>query len=188
MQATQKWNEDDPRFKEFALYIREKGTSDPKLGATKLNKTLYFADFLAYAQSGQPITGTEYQELPNGPAPRRMLSIRDEMVNAGDLAIQRVKLIGGGRIRERPIDVRSAKSEMFTSVQIALVDSIIEALRDATAEEVSELSHRMVGWKVVDLGETVPYETIFLSDEPMSEADIQRAQELARELPQYGRR
>jgi hypothetical protein len=71
---------------------------------------------------------------------------------------------------------------LFTPEQIALVDAIIEALRDATAEEVSELSHRMVGWKIVDQNETIPYETIFVSDEPLTEADIERARELAKQL------
>jgi hypothetical protein len=182
MRPERKWTEDDARFKELVLYICEKCANDPRFGATKLNKILYFSDFLAFGESGAPITGMEYQKIKKGPAPRRMVPIRDEMVKAGDLAIQRVKLISGGRVQERPINLRSANLEMFTSTQIALVDSIIEALRDATAEEVSELSHRMVGYKVVDVGEIIPYETIFVSDEPMSEADIDRARELARQL------
>jgi hypothetical protein len=181
MRSERKWTEDDFRFKELVLYICEKGASDPKFGATKLNKTLYFADFLAFAELRQPITGMEYQKLPNGPAPRRFLPLRDEMVKAGDLAIQPVKLVSG-RVQERPINLRSAKLEMFTSSQIALVDSIIEALKDATAEEVSELSHRMVGWKVVEANETIPYETIFVSDEPLTEADVERGRELAKQL------
>ena len=53
------------------------------------------------------------------------------------------------------MSLRSAKLEMFTSSQLALMASIIDALRDATAEEVSELSHRMVGCEVVDTGETI---------------------------------
>ncbi len=187
MRPDRKFTEDDARFKELVLYICEKCAADPKFGATKLNKTLYFSDFLAYAELGNPITGMEYQKLPNGPAPRRLLPLREEMVKADELAVQRVRLVSG-RIQERPINLRSANLDMFTSRQIALVDSIIEALRDSTAEEVSELSHRMVGWKAVDPGDTIPYETIFISDEPMSEADLQRAHELSRQLPEYGRR
>lgn len=176
-----KWTEDDERFKELVLYVCERCANDPKFGATKLNKILYYADFLAYAELDAPITGLEYQKLPKGPAPRRLLPLRDEMIKAGDLAIQPVKLVSG-RVQERPVNLRSAKLEMFTSAQISLVDSIIEALRDASAEEVSELSHRMVGWKVVEHGETIPYETIFVSDGPLTEADIERAKELAKQL------
>jgi hypothetical protein len=163
------------------LYICQKCASDPTFGATKLNKILYFADFLAYAQLGEPITGFEYQKLPKGPAPRRIMPFREQMKKDGELAIQPVRLVSG-KIQDRPVNLRSPNLEVFTPSQIALVDEIIEALRDATAEQVSELSHRMVGWKAVDPGDTIPYETIFVSDEPPSEADISRAMELARTL------
>src|ERR1700685_90185 len=116
MRAERKWTEDDPRFKELVLYICEKGAADPKFGATKLNKTLYFSDFLAFAELHVPITGMEYQKLHNGPAPQRLVPLRDEMVKAGDLAIQRVRLVSG-RVQERPINLRSANLEMFTSSQ-----------------------------------------------------------------------
>ena len=34
--------------------------ADSKFGATKLNKILWWSDFLACAQRGKPITGIEY--------------------------------------------------------------------------------------------------------------------------------
>jgi hypothetical protein len=40
----------------------------------------------------------------------------------------------------------------------------------------------MVGYKIVDMNEIIPYETIFVSDEPLTEADIERAKELAKQL------
>jgi hypothetical protein len=175
------WREDVARFKELVLYICEKCASDPKFGATKLNKILYFSDFLAYGEFGQPVTGFEYQKLPNGPAPRHFVQMRDEMVKAGELAIQPVRLVSG-RVQDRPVNLRSARLEVFTPNQISLVDAVIDALKDATAEDVSELTHRMVGWKIVDSGETIPYETIFVSDEPLTDADIRRARELDRQL------
>src|SRR5438034_11290020 len=106
MGPDRKWKEDEPRFRELVLYICEKCAADPKFGATKLNKILYFADFLAYAEFGEPITGVEYQKIANGPAPRRLLPIREEMIKAGDLAIQRIKLVTG-RFQERPVNLRS---------------------------------------------------------------------------------
>lgn len=181
MRPERKWTEDNQRSKELILYVCERSANDPKFGATKLNKILYFADFLAYAQIGAPITGMEYQKLPNGPAPRRFVPIRDEMVKNRELAVQPVKLVTG-RTQERPVNLRPSDLSMFTPQQVSLVDAVIEALRDATAEEVSELSHRMVGWKIVGQNETIPYETIFVSDEPLTEADIERGKELAKQL------
>jgi hypothetical protein len=182
-----KWPEDEARFKELVLYVCQKCATHPLFGATKLNKILYFCDFLAYARWGKPVTGFEYYRLPNGPAPRRLTEIRDQMIAARELAIQPVPF-PNGKTQHRPVNLRDPRLDSFTPQEIALADTIIDALRDATAEEVSLLTHRMVGWKVASTYETIPYETIFVSDEPLTEADIQRARELAQEHPEYGRR
>ena len=46
---------------------------------------------------------------------------------------------------------------------------------------VSELTHKMVGWKAARFKETIPYETIFLTDEPLSDTDVERGREIAEE-------
>ena len=40
----------------------------------------------------------------------------------------------------------------------------------------------MVGWQIATEGETIPYETVFLSNEPLSEAEIVRGREIAAEI------
>ena len=67
---------DDRRFAELMLYISQKSKDDPKFGATKLNKLLFYSDFLAYANLGDSITGFEYQKLEHSPGPRRIMAIR----------------------------------------------------------------------------------------------------------------
>lgn len=171
----------DERFRELILYVSEKCATDPKFGATKLNKILYFSDFLAYARLGEPITGFAYHREKNGPVPKRLLAIQQHMIEAGEMALQPVLLLSG-RVQQRPVNLRSPRLELFTAQQVALVDSIVEELRDSTAEEVSELSHHMVGWKVANPGESIPYESVFVSAEPLTDADIQRAKELAEAL------
>jgi hypothetical protein len=114
---------------------------------------------MAYARFGQPITGFEYQREKNGPVPTRLVSIREQMIKAGELALQPVKLVSGS-IQKRPVNLREPKLDLFAPAQIALVDSIIEELWAHTADEVSDLTHRMVGWQVVDPGENIPYETV----------------------------
>jgi hypothetical protein len=175
----QKWIENEARYRELVLYICQKCATDPKFGATKLNKILYFSDFLAYATLGEPVTGFEYQRLPNGPAPRRMLPMRDDMEKRRDLGFQIVSL-RGGHTQHRAVNLRAPDLGVFTAAQIALVDRVIEELWDLDAGAVSELSHRMMGWKLADLNETIPYETVFISGEPLTEVDVQRARELRR--------
>jgi hypothetical protein len=47
------------------------------------------------------------------------------------------------------------------------------AFEKTMAEVVSELSHRMVGWLSVENGESIPYNTIFLSTEELIPAEIE---------------
>jgi hypothetical protein len=169
------------KFKELVLYISQKCANDPKFGSTKLNEILYFSDFLHHAQYGEPITGVEYQKLPNGPAPRRFLPVRDRMIADRELGIQEVRL-GNGYCQKRTVNLREPNLGVFTPQEVALIDSVIEALANANAGTVSDLSHSMEGWIVAREGETIPYSTVFLTAEGLDEIDIIRGQELAKEL------
>jgi hypothetical protein len=171
----------EEKFRELVLYVSQKCAFDPTFGATKLNKILFYSDFFAFAKSGAPITGAEYQRLRNGPAPRMLLPVRAKMIQEQILGIQEVPL-KSGRIQKRTVGLRQPNLRIFTGDEIAMVDYIIEALSDCDAETVSDISHRMVGWQIALEGETIPYETVFLSNEPLSEAEILRGQEIAAKI------
>lgn len=169
---------DEAKLAELILYISQKCADDPCFGATKLNKILYFADFLHYGNHGAPITGVEYQKLPYGPAPRRLVPVRDSMVSKGWLGIQPVELRSGS-VQKKPVNLREPDLSLFSGSEIAQVDAVIRGLCDSDSETVSELSHRMVGWQVVEENETIPYSTVFISNPRMTEAEMQRGLEIA---------
>jgi len=171
----------EEKLAELILFISQKCATDPKFGAVKLNKILYLSDFMAFGSWGEPITGVEYQHLRKGPAPTRLLPVRELLQKSGKLVVQPLPL-KSGNIQIRTVNVVDPDLSQFSGREIALVDSIIEALWDLDAEESSEFSHRFVGWKMTKEGDPIPYGSIFLSDEPLSEAEITRGQELAREF------
>ena len=175
-------SENEAKFKELILYISQMCADDPTFGATKLNKILFYSDFLAYANLGEAITYFDYQRLANGPAPRRLLPIRDQMIEDGELGIQEVPL-RSGNIQKRTVNLRPPDLSVFNAKEIAQVDEVIRALENVKAEDVSELSHRMLGWKLVGDGESIPYQTVFLSNRPLDETEVERGLELAE---QYG--
>ena len=78
-QALSKNIYNEEKLRELILYIAHKSKSDPRFGAVKLNKLLYYADFTAYRLLGKSITGAEYQHLSEGPAPRRGLPARERL-------------------------------------------------------------------------------------------------------------
>ena len=170
--------ENEKKFRELVLYISQRCADHPTFGSVKLNKILFYADFLAFANLGKAITNFEYQKLPNGPAPRRLVPVRKKMIEEGILGLQEVCLKSGA-IQKRPVNLRSPNLSLFSGQEISLVDELIDVFKDSRAEEVSEISHRMVGWIVAEEGETIPYTTIFLENPPLSDEEMQRSRELA---------
>ena len=164
----------DKKLAELILYISEKSESDPRFGAVKLNKILFFSDAIAYGKMGAAITGQEYQRLPWGPAPRRLLPVRDQLRADEELAIRKTDRFG--QEQDRTIALRPADLDAFSGAEIAIVDEVIQALWDRNAAEVSDLSHRVRGWQLASEGETIPYESIFLSDRPLTDAEKAHAE------------
>ena len=151
------------KFKELILYIAQESEFDPNFGATKLNKILFFCDFLAYRAHGRSISGQRYFKLPYGPAPRALKPALNELV-AEEACIE-IERGHFGHPQKRIIVRREANLEaFFTATEVALVASVIRALWDNSAQEVSELSHHFIGWQVAELHEDIPFETIFMGD------------------------
>ena len=170
---------DETRLAELILYVSARCQSAERFGATKLNKILWWADFLAFAEFGEPITGVEYMRLDNGPVPRRLLPVRERMIDDKELVISSVRC-PGGYTEKRPVPLREADLSGFSPEEISLVDWIIDQLWSKTATRVSKLSHGKA-WEIAADKENIPYEAIFLSDEPTDRTDIARTKELARE-------
>lgn len=166
----------EDRLRELILYIAGRCDRDSRFGATKLNKILLFADFFAYFRRRRPITGVEYIRLPNGPAPRRMKPVTDDMAARGEIA---VRVVQDGKFQQkRIVPLRPPNLGLFSADDIAIVDEMIQNLWGRTATAVSELSHG-IAWRVAGDRAPIPYEAVFLSDEPLTEYDIARTHELA---------
>lgn len=167
------------KLQELMLYIAEKLADDPEFGSIKLNKILFYSDFLAYGSFGTPITGATYRRLELGPAPRSLPDAREKLVDEhGAVEAPGTQF---GHKRKRLVPLRPANLDVFSASEIALVDGIIEEFRRKTADELSEYSHREAAWQIGAPGGDIPYEAVFLSSHKPSFGDIERGQELARE-------
>jgi Protein of unknown function (DUF4065) len=170
---------DNNRLKELIVYISAKCQDDPAFGAVKLNKILFQADFRAYRLRGKPITGASYFRLKHGPAPKALMPIMSELHQ--DDAVRTQRRIVGGQEQKRPIALRPPDLRYFSGEEIAIVDDIINELWGKSATAVSEESHG-IQWKTRADRDPIPYESAYLSDDPVTLDDIQRAEELIRKL------
>lgn len=160
------------------LYIASKCAEHPKFGATKLNKILFFSDFLAFRRDGTAITGATYMKLKHGPGPRRLLPVQERLLDEKAAAIQERVFLSG--TQKRLVALRPPDLKLFTGEQIELVHNVIDAFRDATAEQVSEFSHCRI-WEAADENEEIPYEATFIADDKLTNEDRERGEALAHE-------
>jgi len=147
---------DEDKFAELLLYVGKRTADDPTVGAVKLNKLLYFAEFAAVRLFGHPITGVEYQRLDNGPAPRRLLPIRQRLVENGSAELRTSPVFGFAQ--QRLIPLREPDLTAFSREELQIVDEVVDTLRGKTAVEVSAISHQEAGWRMVGDREVIPYE------------------------------
>ena len=147
------------------MYIARQSEDDPRFGAVKLNKILYYADFNAYRRIGHSITGAEYRKLSEGPAPRQMLASRRTMLDSQTIAIEHRPYFNG--VQQRIVALREPDTGIFSSEEMEIVDETVGALWAMSARQVSDLSHTEIGWRVARRGEIIPYETAWLSTDPI---------------------
>jgi len=150
------------KFRELILYVAKQCEADPKCGATKLNKILFYSDFRAYEDLGAAISGEVYQKLENGPAPKRFLPVVKSLEEERACVWADRRYFG--KSLKKLIALREPDLSVFKPQEIDLVRDIVEDLWDLNATEVSDLSHRFVGWQAADLKEEIPYSTVFVDD------------------------
>ena len=79
----------DRKLAELILFISERSEGDPRFGAAKLVKLLFYSDFQAFRMWKHSITGQEYSMTENGPTPRRLENVRKVLVDRSELAIRK---------------------------------------------------------------------------------------------------
>ncbi len=169
---------DNAQFKELIVLISELCATDPTYGSVKLNKILYFADFMAYRELGKPISGATYHKLPEGPAPRQLLAARRELVSEGRITIEHRPYFQG--VQKRPVVTGSGSDRaLFSDDELSIVTSVVEYFRGKSARDVSDISHREPGWILAEDRADIPYETAWLSQDPVDQTDEALARQMA---------
>src|SRR5262245_51395664 len=124
---------DNDKFRELIIFFADESEGDRSFGATKLNKLLFYADFVAYLKFGKPITGQRYQKLENGPAPRALLPIVREMEEGGD--VTRVTRDYHGKSQKRLVARREPDLDKFSGPEVQLMHQAVEEFWGKNASE-----------------------------------------------------
>lgn len=149
------------KLKNLILYLAHRGESDPHFGMTKLNKLLFLIDFNAYASWGKPLTEATYVHRTFGPAPKQLLTARDQLMEAGQAVIEERDFFGRTQKRIKPLVAPDLS--LFTGEEFALIEHMIKRHESMSATDISEASHELAPWQLTREGEEIPFFTVFVS-------------------------
>jgi hypothetical protein len=184
--------EAERKLKELIVYVLDQRAGDPSLTRTKLAKILWYSDFGAFRELGEAITGWPYIKEEYGPMPQSMLILeRDLAEGEGRIHIIAEQTPSGKkRTRYELVEgSRLADTSYFSEQQLEYVQHVLWLYRNAWASYLSHRSHQdSVGWNAAEKREVIPYEVDLLSNEPLTDAEIRRGQEVAAILGLQDRR
>lgn len=171
------------KFEELILEVCKQSDHDDNCGATKLNKLLFYIDFMAYQELGASISGEPYIKLQRGPVPLSIVPTIKKMHENGDISITE-RLIFGNYLQKRTYPLRDPNQESFSVEEKRLIDNIISTFKSHNGSSISKLSHDFIGWDVAQMGEEIPYNTVFVSSEKLTDAEREYSKRLV-SLPEY---
>lgn len=139
-------------FEKLAAMTAYIAANSKDLYKTKLNKLLFYSDFINYYLNGVSISGSRYVHLPYGPVPDSYESTLQNLALTGMVEI----------IRGEGFEVIRAKDEPITAVlnnrERETVDWVLETFGKMSAADISEFSHREKAYRFTKAGEHIAYE------------------------------
>lgn len=132
------------KISEMVVFFTEK----TKPFKTKLNKLLFYADFLNFKTTGYSISGAKYMAIPYGPIPDGYESIYDHATKQGYVDVNRQQfpngLVGDQYL---PRIEKAFESELFSEVELKVLEKVAKVFGETNTSDLVEISHQEKAWK-----------------------------------------
>lgn len=141
-------------LKNILLYILNQ---TGEVFCTKMNKLLFYADFLSYRRYRVAMTGLSYRAIDYGPVPERW----DRVYSCFDEIIQEPRSFGEkeGNVLVATIQ---ADADKLTSAEIEILNEVCARFSSCTSSEMTRISHDEDAWREnVEGHRRIPYEAAF---------------------------
>ena len=110
---------------------------------TKLNKLLFYSDFLSYKKYGKGISGLQYQAISYGPVPVRYSTIYENL----DGLKKEIINLGNGYSGSIITTVEQFEQSLFTVEELEVLKCVLVHFEKSKANEISEMSHAEEAWR-----------------------------------------
>jgi len=129
-------------------------TDEAGVYKTKMNKLLWYTDFLHYRHFGVSVSGTPYVHLPYGPVADQYNLFLSHLIREERINVQEVFFANGSGellVTVQPSDLAFSASEM------EVLNAVGEHFRSMTSKDISSLSHEEDGYVETKEGQTISY-------------------------------
>jgi uncharacterized phage-associated protein len=109
---------------------------------TKMNKLLFYIDFLSYRQRGIAMTGLSYKAINYGPVPDRW----DRVYSEFDEITQESRMIGDYEGSVLTTQVTPNQTSL-SDADKDIIQRVCNKFRDCSATEISAISHAEPAWQ-----------------------------------------
>jgi uncharacterized phage-associated protein/DNA-binding transcriptional regulator YiaG len=143
------------KLKNILLFFIEKGDG---VFFTKMNKLLFYTDFLAYRMMGKGMTGLLYKAITHGPVPLRW----DRIYSFYDEINQEIVQFPDGRAGTKLVSNLSPDRGVFSDDELNILEYVYERFKKETPKQISETSHHEEAWlKYLNSDKLINYEMAF---------------------------
>jgi putative zinc finger/helix-turn-helix YgiT family protein len=140
------------KIKNMILYILE----FHETFRTKINKLLWYMDFLCYKIYSVSISGNSYTHSPYGPTADDYELIISVMLK--DMLIDKSEVITThDTVREQLKALISCDKSIFSEDEVKVMDFVLNKFKDFKCGEISEYSHKEVPYKNTTEGQKISY-------------------------------
>ena len=145
------------KFKNMILYLVKRQGGVLK---TKLNKLLWYCDFLYFKESSVSITGAQYVRIKLGQVPDHYELIFANMIHEGLIDKNEIpfQTKDGTQQGEEFTTLVEPDKSLFTEKEIQVMDSIADTFREDTSTSIMEKSHREAAYLKCEDGDIISYE------------------------------
>ncbi len=127
---------------------------------TKLNKLLWYCDFLHFKDTSVSITGAQYVHLPLGQVPDYYELIFANMIHEGLVIENEIpyQTKDGEVLGEEYTALVKPDESLFSEKEIQVMDFIADTFRKDTSTSIMEKSHREAAYKKSKDGDIISYQ------------------------------
>ena len=132
------------KFTEMVVYFSEQ----IQPFKTKMNKLLFYADFLMFKQTCFSISGVRYKAIDRGPVPNNFQSIFEYLANKYEIDIFTTEFpqgYTGEQFKAR--NDRPFKADLFSENELIVLEKVATVFKPTSTNDIVELSHLEEAWK-----------------------------------------